>query len=225
MKRNNKELFYNKIAYEWEGRINKSELKKRLKVVFEILVNNVPLKGKKFLDVGCGLGYFSVRAGKLGARVYGIDIGDKLIDICRKKYPKGKFLVASGARLPFKDNSFDVVLCTEVIEHVNSQKKVISEIFRVLKKDGYIIVTTPNKLFQSLYSFLCFVGIRPYHGNEHWFFPWEITQILEKKGKIIKRYYFNFIYPNVFFDLLEKISFLKYLMIHQGYLIIKKTEV
>jgi len=222
MKTNNKELFYNSIACEWEEKLDKPETDKRLKVVFKILFDSTSLKGKIFLDVGSGLGFFSLRAGKLGARVYGIDIGDRLVDVCRKRYPKGKFSVASAVKLPFKDNSFDIVLCTEVIEHVNNQKKVISEIFRVLKKNGYLILTTPNKVFKPLYSFLCDIGVRPYHGNEYWFYPWEIKRILERKGKVARKYYFNFIHPNPFFDLFEKIGFLKYLMIHQGYLVIKE---
>lgn len=224
MKKNNKELFYNGIACEWEDKINKPETDKRLRVVFKTLFKKIPLEGKKFLDVGCGLGYFSVRASKFGARIYGIDIGNRLVGICRNRCPKGKFSVASGAKLPFKDNSFDIVLCTEVIEHVNDQKGVINEIFRVLKKDGYLVITTPNKVFKPLYSILCNIGLRPYHGNEYWFFPWEIKRILERKGKIIKKHYFNFICPNPFFDLFEKFGFLKYLMIHQGYLVTKNIE-
>ena len=222
MKSKNKELFYNGIAYEWEEKINKPETAKRLKVVYKVLFNPISLKGKKFLDIGCGLGYFSLRAGQLGANVHGIDIGDNLVKICSKRYPKGKFLVASAEKLPFKDNSFDVVLCTEVIEHVNDQKKVIGEIFRVLKKGGYLVITTPNKIFKPLYTFLCNLGIRPYHGNEYWFYPWDIKRILEKNGKITKKYHFNFFYPNPFLDQFEKLGFLKYLMIHQGYTVNKE---
>jgi len=224
MKINDKELFYDSIAEDWEEKINKPETDKRLKVVYKVLFDGTPLKGKKFLDVGCGLGFFASQAGKLGAKVYGIDIGKRLINISSKKYPKGKFSVASAAKLPFKDNSFDFVLCTEVIEHVNSQNKVINEIFRVLKKDGYLVLTTPNKIFKPLYTLLCSIGARPYHGNEYWYYPWDIKRILGRKGKITKKYYFNFVMPSPFFDQFEKFSFLKYLMIHQGYVVNKEKD-
>ena len=143
MKVKNKELFYNGIAYEWEDKINKSETEKRLNIVYKKIFNPISLREKKFLDIGCGLGFFSLRAGKLGANVYGIDIGSNLIKICKKRYPKGKFSVASAERIPFKDNSFDIILCTEVIEHVNNQQKVIDEIFRVL-----------NSAYANIYGFV-----------------------------------------------------------------------
>lgn len=222
MKTDNKELFYDSIAEDWEEKINKPETDKRLKVVYKILFNGTPLKGKKFLDVGCGLGFFASKAGKLGADVYGIDIGERLINISRKRYPKGKFSVASAARLPFKDNSFDLILCTEVIEHVNNQNKALSEIFRVLKKGGYLVLTTPNKIFKPLYTFLCSIGLRPYHGNEYWYYPWDIKRILERRGEISKTHYFNFVSPSPFLDQFERFSFLKYFMIHQGYIVSKE---
>ena len=222
MKVKNKELFYNGIAYEWEDKINKSETEKRLNIVYKKIFNPISLREKKFLDIGCGLGFFSLRAGKLGANVYGIDIGSNLIKICKKRYPKGKFSVASAERIPFKDNSFDIILCTEVIEHVNNQQKVIDEIFRVLKQGGHLVITTPNRIFQPLYTFLCSLGIRPYHGNEYWYYPWDIIKALETRGRVTKRYHFNFFYPNPFLDKFEKHEVLKYLMVHQGYLVIKE---
>jgi 2-polyprenyl-3-methyl-5-hydroxy-6-metoxy-1,4-benzoquinol methylase len=222
MKKKNKELFYNGIAYEWEEKIFKPETEKRLNVVYKKILNPISAKGKKFLDIGCGLGFFSSRAGKLGAKVYGIDIGGNLVKISKSRYPKGKFSVASAERLPFKDDSFDMILCTEVIEHVNNQKKVINEIFRVLKQGGHLIITTPNRIFEPLYSLMCSIGIRPYHGNEYWFYPWDIIDALEVKGRVIKKYYFNFIYPHPFLDKFEKYHILKYFMLHQGYLVIKE---
>ncbi len=221
MKIKNKELFYDSIAEDWEEKINKPETDKRLKVVYKILFDGIPLKGKKFLDVGCGLGFFASRAGELGAKVYGIDIGEKLVKKSKQRYPDGKFSVASAVELPYRDNTFDLVLCTEVIEHVNNQNKVISEIFRVLKKDGYLVLTTPNKVFKPLYAVLCNVGLRPYHGNEYWYYPREIQKALARKGRIKNKYHFNFISPNPLFDKFENFSFLKYLMVHQGYLVIK----
>ncbi len=80
MKTFNKELFYESIAEEWEQKMNKPERNKRMKVVYKILLDKIPLKGKKLLDVGCGLGHFSLQAGELGAEVYGVDVGKKKID-------------------------------------------------------------------------------------------------------------------------------------------------
>jgi len=221
MKVSKKELFYNEYSDKWESKINKTETNKRLHVIYNILLKNINLSGKNFLDVGCGLGYFSEIACKKGAVVTGIDVGEELINKVHKKLPNGKFITASISKLPFKDRCFDIVLCTEVVEHVENQKKAISEIMRVVKKGGLIIVTTPNKNFQSLFILLSNIGIRPYHGNEKWFSLGELKHILSRYGLIIKEYYFNFIFPSKITDYFERYERLKSLMINQSYVLKK----
>jgi ubiquinone/menaquinone biosynthesis C-methylase UbiE len=219
MKASKKELFYDQFSEDWEGEINNLETQKRLEIVFGKLFKGIDLRGRRFLEVGCGLGYFSGEASRLGAKVTGVDIGRRLVEKCRKRVPTGKFIVASASELPFKNGSFDIVLCTEVIEHVENQSKVLTEIFRVLKRGGYLAITTPNKLFKPIFSLLTFLGIRPYRGIEKWFFPWELKSIFISKGAVIlKADYFNFFYPGKFFDRFEKCGLLKYLMINFGYL-------
>lgn len=222
MKPSKKELFYNTFAPKWEKHINNAETKKRLKVVFLDLLKGVSLKNKKFLEIGCGLGYFSLEALNRAAKVTAVDVGKNLVAITKNRVRKGKFIVASASELPFRNNSFDIVLCTEVIEHVDNQKAAFKEMFRVLKKGGYLVLTTPNKLFKPLFDFLSLTKTRVYKGNEKWFFYKEIKGIFKKrKADIVKEVYFNFIYPNKITDRFEKIHFLKYLMINQAYLIMK----
>lgn len=188
-----KELFYDTISNVWAFKINNSETNKRIKVIFSDLLSKRELKGKKFLEVGCGLGYFSNIAFKSGAMVTGIDIGPNLVKINKKLTPKGTFKVASASNLPFKDNSFDIVLSTEVIEHVANQKKALSEMSRVVKKGGILVLTTPNKMYKPLFDLLSLMNIRPYHGIENWFYKGEIEHfMISKKMKIINNFYFNF---------------------------------
>ena len=201
-----KELFYDSFSGQWEEKINNAETNKRLFVVFNLLLNKKDLKSKNFLEVGCGMGYFSNLATKAGAKVTGVDVGPKLIAICKSKNKKAKFMVASASSLPFKDSSFDILLSTEVIEHVENQNKAIKEMARVLKRNGILVITTPNKLFKPLFDFLSKIGIRPYNGNEKWFYPWELKKLLERNSlKVVKEYHFNFIYPVYFFDQLENL--------------------
>lgn len=221
MKHSKKELFYNEIADEWEHvGTYKSETNKRLKVVFEELLNGINIKNKKFLDAGCGLGYFSKVAVSKNASVTGIDIGDKLIDKCIKAVREANFIEGAVTQIPFKDKFFDIVLCTEVIEHVEEPIKAVRELFRVVKPGGYIIITTPNKIYKPLFDMLSFSKIRRYQGNENWMYPWSLRKIIKDEGgKIKKEKYFNFIYPNKIFDQVENVGLLKYLMINQGYLV------
>lgn len=223
MKNKNKELFYNEISDIWASKINNSETNKRLKVVFEELLSKKDLQNKKFLEVGCGLGYFSNKASKLGAKVTGIDIGPKLVAMNKKLTPSGQFLVSSASKLPFKDNTFDIVLSTEVIEHVDKQKEALKEMTRVLKKGGVLVITTPNRIFKPLFDLLSFLRIRPYHGNEKWIYSWDMKAILLKSGmKLTDEKYFNFIAPNYYLDLFENIDLLKHSMINYGFKLVKK---
>ena len=58
--------------------------------------------------------------------------------------PNKGYLQADGMQLPFADNSFDLVLSSEVIEHILEPEHFVQEIARVLKPDGYLLLTTPN---------------------------------------------------------------------------------
>ena len=220
----NKELFYDEISDIWASKINNSETNKRIKIIFGDLLLKKDLSGKKFLEVGCGLGYFSNKASKLGAKVTGIDIGPNLVNINKNKTPNGAFKVASASKLPFNSESFDVVLSTEVIEHVDNQKDAFKEMFRVLKKGGILVITTPNKLFKPLFDLLSFTSIRPYHGNENWYYPWELKKTLQKFGKVDMEVYFNFLLINKMFNYFERFYLLRYLMINHGYRVIKTSR-
>jgi len=144
-----------------------------------------------------------------------------LVEKSKQRIPSGKFLVASASKLPFKDESFDIVLCTEVIEHVDDQSQAIEEMFRVIKEGGILVITSPNRFFKPLFDLLSKIGVRPYHGNEKWFYPSALKGILSRKGRVLKEYYFNFLFPIDTFSRLEKFKQLKNLMINQGYIVKK----
>lgn len=93
-------------------------------------------KGKKVLDIGAR---FWVEKELLA----GID-AEEIVKIDIVGVPEDDIIEANAERLPFKKKSFDVVICREVIEHVDSAHKVFVEIRRVLKDKGYLYITTPN---------------------------------------------------------------------------------
>lgn len=123
------------------------------------------IKDKKVLDLGCGTGYGSSEIIKIGAaNVVGIDISEKAIDFAQKnfRHKRISFQVADATSLPFKNKSFDTILSFEVIEHIKNYQLFLDEAFRVLKKGGYFIFSTPNaKQFRtktSAYHFKEFTG-------------------------------------------------------------------
>jgi ubiquinone/menaquinone biosynthesis C-methylase UbiE len=110
-----------------------------MKLLFKIT------KGKKdILDLGCGEGTrLSLISGK-GKSLTGIDISDNSIERARTKYPRIKFISGNIEKLPFPDESFDLVYSAFVFEHLDKPEKVISEAIRVLKKGGNLLIMAPN---------------------------------------------------------------------------------
>lgn len=97
------------------------------------------------LDVGCGEGFtLKILKGKGIGRVHqGIDYSKKAIEIGKKDNPELKLQVGDIYNLKFKDNSFDLVVSTEVFEHLDEPEKALSEIKRVSRK--YILLSVPNE--------------------------------------------------------------------------------
>lgn len=113
-------------------------------------MRKVNLKGKEVLDVGCSGGWMIEEIIRQKSKNYtGIDTNKDSIKLAKKKYPNGKFLVGSAIKIPFKDNSFDVVLAFDVLEHipVRTEKTMFAEINRVLKPKGSLLLSTPQRSF------------------------------------------------------------------------------
>ena len=100
--------------------------------------------GNRLLEVGCGGGH--VLQHFTQARRTGIDLSTSMLERARKRLGAGVTLLQGSAdHLPFEDNSFDVVLCTEVLEHVPDPGRVIRELLRVATPEGRVVVSIPNE--------------------------------------------------------------------------------
>ena len=84
--------------------------------------------------------------------------------------------------LTIPDSSFDVVISSECIEHVPHPEKALREMARVLKPGGFILVTTPNKVWYPVLWLSMVSGIRKFAGRENWLFPHTAANILRSKG-------------------------------------------
>jgi SAM-dependent methyltransferase len=102
----------------------------------------------KILDYGCGVGINLGMLSKFG-KVFYYDNSRLAINYVRKKYTNKKNLININKLYKYK-KKFDLIVATDVIEHIKNDKKEIIKISDLLKKDGYILITVPA--FQSLYS-------------------------------------------------------------------------
>jgi ubiquinone/menaquinone biosynthesis C-methylase UbiE len=109
---------------------------------------------KSILDVGCGEGFTLERIRKLhiGEKLEGIDFLKTAIDIGKKIHPDVTLREASAYDLPYKDNLFDVLLCSEVLEHLEDPEKALAEIQRVTKK--YAVLSVPNEPIFMISNFV-----------------------------------------------------------------------
>lgn len=179
-------LYSNKIA----GYPARLRIKKILKEVGEI-------KGKEILDAGCEAGHLSIEFLKKGANVTAIDIVEPALNKFREKIKNTQYsstiLKAAIQEIPFENNKFDVVICSEVLEHAPDTKKCVYELMRVLKYGGHLIVTFPNeKNRKPLYPIAKLLGINTSVEKNVTLFelnPKEIIKLLRLEGGSIKRSY------------------------------------
>ncbi len=113
-----------------------------------------PLKPKKILDVGCGEGFtlFRLETNKIGEILEGVDNSDDALAFARKLHPSFNTKKGDIYELPYQDNSFDLLICTEVLEHLINPDKALLELKRVTNK--YLILSVPNEPFFILANLL-----------------------------------------------------------------------
>jgi ubiquinone/menaquinone biosynthesis C-methylase UbiE len=161
-----KMYFYENFASDFDSVVNMYDTQKRVGVVYEeLLVED--LTGLTLLDAGCGTGWFSAAAANRGAVVTSMDLGPNLLSEVAKKCESER-VIGSILEMPFEDGSFDVVVSSEVIEHVPHPFDAIAELVRVLKPGGILVVTTPNRKWKFALHVANLLNIRPYQGLENW---------------------------------------------------------
>ncbi len=196
--------FYDEFAEEFDSAMNMYDTNKRISVIYNELLTE-DLSGKELLDAGCGTGWFSKKAVERGANVTSMDIGQKLLDEVKKKC-NSNCVVGSILGIPFGNNTFDIVVSSEVIEHTIAPLESIAELYRVLKPGGVLILTTPNKLWFFSIWIANKLKLRSYYGFENWI-SWqtlkrEATRNGFKVEKMVGIHLFPFVSP-LFYPILN----------------------
>lgn len=147
------------------------------------------------LDLGCGDGRLLEVIGDEKVNYVGADVSENLLKIARARYPKTKFIKISGVKLPFGNESFDTVFALAVFHHIPSftlRAKFISEIKRVLKKDGKVVLTVWNfKKTKIGKSLILKHGLLSFARDLDWgdvFYPFSVPE----ENITIKRYLHSF---------------------------------
>jgi SAM-dependent methyltransferase len=108
-------------------------------------------RGKRVLDAGCGSGYGSLELARVAQSVTGVDVAAEAVEFARENYsaPNLTFDTASVNELPYGNETFDLVVAFEVIEHLEDWRGFLAEARRVLSPSGQLIVSTPNRLYYT----------------------------------------------------------------------------
>lgn len=137
--------FYNQKwqGFDYAGRLSLARCVAILDAIYQLGLNKPSI-----IDIGCGTGWLTAILGQFGPAV-GVELSDKAVEIARTRYPHVTFYSGNAFDLDLPANSFDVAVSQEVIEHVEDPKAFIEMKWRLLKKGGYIILTTPNGIVRK----------------------------------------------------------------------------
>lgn len=186
-------IFGMSIIFLYASGVMKTDIKKQYNNFHDVYIENFAddevsnslfhktvdfnLHGKKVLDVGCGDGKDLAIFSKKSAIVFGIDPSIEFIKKAQKNNPTGIFKEAIGESLPFENAAFDVVVSKWAMQTSTNVPKVLSEMARVLKKDGMLVFLAKHPILQFLQK------IRDYgHGVDY--YQQQITTSKIYSGKI-----------------------------------------
>lgn len=147
---------------------------RRHEVAYEFALRHVH---GRVLEVGCGEGYGTALLGGPAETIIGIDYDALTVAHAARAYPGVQFVRANLAALPVADRAVDVVATLQVIEHVWNHPEFLDECRRVLRPDGRLLVTTPNRL---TFSPGLDQPINPFHTRE--FAADELAELLRSCG-------------------------------------------
>ncbi len=162
--------------------------------------------GDTVLDCGCGEGFYTLIFSELfDCRVHALDYSRGLVSRAKgwvSQKERVRFHIGDVVALPFPDETFDRIVCTEVLEHIPDDAKAVSELHRVLKRGGTLAVTVPNHNYPFLWDPLNKIreglGLGHFSSENEWFgglwhmhirlyYPHEIRALLERGGFTVEK--------------------------------------
>ncbi|HIH14725.1 MAG: type 11 methyltransferase [archaeon GW2011_AR17] len=203
MKPNND--FYEKVHPEYYEELPQKSLnpirrwfhKKRYEILNNLVKENYQ-EGKIIVDMGCGSSAWN----KNKLPVIGVDINKAMLEHAKQKGNLKEYICVNLENITLTDNFADIVILSEIIEHVEDPQKVLEEATRIAKPNAKIIISVPYdsplSLWYPLFNIQCLVYgyllSKPFYkdfgGHIHHFTPGKIKQVIEKtKLKVIKQFH------------------------------------
>jgi methionine biosynthesis protein MetW len=137
---------------------------KRSRICYNLILNLITNKIsseriKRILDIGCGDGSFIIKF-KKHCETFGVDISQNAVKMAKEAGINAYELDVSSEKLPFQNEYFDIIYMGDVIEHLTNPDFAIKEMARVLKLNGFLVLSTPN-LASWINRLLLLLGMQP----------------------------------------------------------------
>ncbi len=177
------QLFHERMGEAFQHELSSYDTQRRVETLVDEFLGDVPLEGRSALDVGCGLGFFSEALQRRGARVTACDIGETLV--ARTVERAGCHgVVADATRLldTFAADSFDLVLSSECIEHTSDPGAAIDGMCAVLRRGGWLALSTPNLLWWPVVAAASGLRMRAFNGYENFSTLGFLERRMQKNG-------------------------------------------
>lgn len=142
------DIEYQKSFYDeyWKTNkfINSLQLRRCVKILEFFTVVKRKIQKPSILDLGSGDGRLTSFLGQFG-HTDAIELSQKAVDVANKLYPHVNYKQGNALNFDFKSVTYDVVVSQEVLEHIQEKPQYLKVCYEVLKPNGYLILTTPNK--------------------------------------------------------------------------------
>lgn len=161
-----------------------------------------PNRSLTFLDFGCGSGVLTTKIHSLHPdyHIFGVDISPKALRATKKRIPPGTFrLITNTQRIPYPDKTFDFVLAADVLEHIYDTATAFSELARVVKPKGTILISVPyngtlKMLLAVLFGFEFYFD--PHSPHIRHYSPKTLSKEVERVGLSVEKIgFFGRFYP------------------------------
>ena len=177
------ELTYERLGERFDSALSVYDTRRRVETLIDEFLADEVIAGKTALDVGCGLGFFSERLKRRGARVTACDIAPTLVERTERRVGCAS-VVADVMELTdsFGTDCFDLVVSSECIEHTPDPHEALLQLAAVLKPGGYLSISTPNVVWSPIVRTVTALGLRPFDGHEN-FSSWcSVQKTLQSAG-------------------------------------------
>ena len=159
----------------------------------KMILNKIKKFNKKtILDYGCNDCFFSTKLNKK-FKYFGVDNNPDLLKKSTKIYSK-KFFFIKKKKLPFSRNYFDCIVLSHVIAHIYKPRLLLKELNRILKKNGLVIIVSPNKIYKFFYFFInLFNNYLPDETISKHYSKSEIYNLMKPNFKILESFSYSVI--------------------------------